>query len=125
MLVTSLPLAQYFVLRDHVRRAALWIPINIAAWLLGIAWTLAPSPMVDQSTPTGALMMIYGVAGFCMATVAVVTGVGLIRLLQSPVELDDRSQAGQARPVSVSADAHVEQPGSGGTGQVHPRPAAT
>jgi len=55
------------------------------------------------------MMMIYGIAGFCMAaTVAVVTGVGLIRLLQPTIELDDRSQAGQARPVSVSADAHVE-----------------
>jgi hypothetical protein len=43
MLLTFLPLAQYFVLRGHARRAALWIPINIAAWLLGIAWTLAPS----------------------------------------------------------------------------------
>jgi hypothetical protein len=107
MLLTSLPLAQYFVLRDHVRRAALWIPINIAAWLLGIAWTLAPSPVVDQSTPTGDLILIYGIAGFCMAaTVAVVTGVGMIRLLQSPVELDDRSQ--QGRRVSGSADAPVE-----------------
>ena len=109
MLLTSLPLAQYFVLRDHVRRAALWIPINIAAWLLGIAWTLAPSPVVDESTPAGALILIYGIAGFCMAaTVAVVTGVGIIRLLQPPIELDDRSQADQARPVSGSADAHVE-----------------
>jgi hypothetical protein len=109
LLLTSLPLAQYFVLRDHVRRPALWIPINIAAWLLGIAWTLAPSPVVDQSTPAGALILIYGIAGLCMAaTVAVVTGVGMIRLLQSPIELDDRSQADQARPVSGSADAHVE-----------------
>ena len=107
LLLTSLPLAQYFVLRDHVKRPALWIPINIAAWLLGIAWTLAPSPVVDQSTPTGALILIYGIAGFCMAaTVAVVTGVGMIRLLQSPVELDDRSQ--QGRRVSGSADAHAE-----------------
>ena len=107
MLLTSLPLAQYFVLRDHVKRAALWIPINIAAWLLGIAWTLAPSPVVDQSTPTGDLILIYGIAGLCMAaTVAVVTGVGMIRLLQSPVELDDRSQ--QGRRVSGSADAHAE-----------------
>jgi len=107
LLLTSLPLAQYFVLRDHVKRPALWIPINIAAWLLGIAWTLAPSPVVDQSTPTGALILIYGIAGFCMAaTVAVVTGVGMIRLLQSPVESADRSQ--QGRRVSGSADAHAE-----------------
>jgi hypothetical protein len=65
------------VLRDHVRRPALWIPINTFAWLLGIAWTLGPSPVVDQSTPAGALILIYGIAGFCLAaTVAVVTGVG-------------------------------------------------
>jgi hypothetical protein len=109
VLLTSLPLAQYFVLRDHVKRAAQWIPINIAAWLLGIAWTLAPSPVVDQSTPAGALILIYGIAGLCMAaTVAVVTGVGMIRLLQSPIDLDDRRQADQARPVNGSADAHAE-----------------
>jgi hypothetical protein len=109
LLLTSLPLAQYFVLRDHVRRPALWIPINIAAWLLGIAWTLAPSPVVDQSTPAGALILIYGIAGLCMAaTVAIVTGVGMIRLLQSPIDLDDRRQADQARPVNGSADAHAE-----------------
>jgi hypothetical protein len=108
LLFTSLPLAQYFVLRDHVRRPARWIPINIAAWLLGIAWTLAPSPVVDQSTPAGALILIYGIAGLCMAaTVAVVTGVGMIQLLQSPIDLDDRSPADPARPVSGSADAHV------------------
>jgi hypothetical protein len=88
MLLTSLPLAQYFVLRDHVRRPVLWIPINMAAWLLGIGWTLAPSPWVDESTPTTALILIYGIAELCMAaTVAVVTGVGMIRLLPPPIEI--------------------------------------
>jgi len=53
--------------------------------------------------------LIYGVAGLCTAaTVAVVTGVGMIRLLQPPIEFNDRSQADQARRVSGSADAHVE-----------------
>jgi hypothetical protein len=82
MLLTSLPLAQYFVLRDHVERASLWIPINVAAWLLGIAWTLLPSPWIDQSTSTGTLILVYSVAGLCMAaTVAVVSGLGMSRLL--------------------------------------------
>jgi hypothetical protein len=31
LLLTSLPLAQYFVLRDHVRQPLLWVPINLAA----------------------------------------------------------------------------------------------
>jgi hypothetical protein len=34
ILLSSLPLAQYFVLHDHFRRAPLWIPINVVAWLL-------------------------------------------------------------------------------------------
>jgi hypothetical protein len=88
ILLSSLPLAQYFVLRDHVRRALLWIPINVVAWLLGITWTLVPSPWVDQSTPTGTLILIYGVAGLCMAaTVAVITGLGITRLLLPPIKI--------------------------------------
>jgi hypothetical protein len=88
ILLASLPLAQYFVLRDHVRRPVLWIPINVVAWLLGITWTLLSSPWVDQSTPTGTLILVYGVAGLCMAaTVAVVTGLGMIRLLRPPTEM--------------------------------------
>jgi hypothetical protein len=99
ILLTSLPLAQYFVLRDHVRRPALWIPIKIAAWLVGIAWTLAPSPFVDQSTRAAALILIYGIAGLCMAvTVAVITGVGMFRLLQSSIQ-------GVQRVATVSATA--------------------
>jgi hypothetical protein len=87
VLLTSLPLAQYFVLRDHVKRPMLWIPINLAAWLLSITWTLLPSPFVDQSTATAVLLVIYGIAGICMAaTVAVITGLGLIRLLLPPIE---------------------------------------
>ena len=59
--------------------------------------------------PPVLLIVIYSIAGLCMAaTVAVVTGVGMIRLLQPPVELDDRSQADQASPVIGSADTHVE-----------------
>jgi hypothetical protein len=65
-------------------------------------------PVVDESTPAGALIVIYGIAGLCVAaTVAVVTGVGMIQLLQPPVQLDDRRQA-EASPVIGSADTHVE-----------------
>jgi len=100
---------------------ALWIPINIAAWLVGIAWTLAPSPVVDQSTPARDLILIYGLAGLCMAaTVAVVTGVGMIRLLRAPIELDDRSHADQDGLMG-SAE-HID---SECRGRVLPRQAAT
>jgi hypothetical protein len=102
-LLASLPLAQYLVLRDHVRRAGLWIPINMAAWLLGIAWTLLPSPWIDQATPTATLIVVYGVAGLCMAaTVAVVTGIGMIRLLAAPIEI-----AGNGRRSSSRSEHHA------------------
>jgi hypothetical protein len=104
ILLSSLPLAQYFVLHDHVRRALLWIPINVVAWLLGISWTLVPSPWVDQSTPTGTLILIYGIAGLCMAaTVALVTGAGLTRLLLPPLEINGQALVGSHGPApSVS-----------------------
>jgi hypothetical protein len=102
ILLASLPLAQYFVLRDHVRRALLWIPINMVAWLLGITWTLVPSPWVDQSTPTGTLILIYSMAGLCMAaTVAVITGLGMTRLLLPPIKIMTRPESAlvdQPRP---------------------------
>jgi hypothetical protein len=104
-LLTSLPLAQYFVLRDHLRRAALWIPINMAAWLVGIAWTLAPSPIVDQSTPARILIVIYGIAGLGMAaTVALITGLGMTWLLRSTT---NSTGPGGATRVVNSADARV------------------
>jgi hypothetical protein len=100
ILLSSLPLAQYVVLRDHVRPSARWIPINMAAWLVGIVWTLLPSPWVDQSTSAGALIFIYGIAGLCMAaTVAVITGSGMIRLLR-PVDA--------ARSASLARSEHAK-----------------
>jgi hypothetical protein len=80
----------------------------MVAWLAGIAWTLAPSPLVDQSTPIQSLILIYGMAGLCMAaTVAVITGIGITRLSQSSTKLDNRTEADQAG-VMGSADAHVK-----------------
>src|SRR5512133_4188178 len=93
LLLASLPLAHYLVLRDHVERAVFWIPVNMVAWLLGITWTLLPSPLVDQSTPTRTLILVYGVAGLGMAaTVAVVTGIGMIWLLPRSVEIGGPSE---------------------------------
>ena len=75
VLVVSIPTAQFMLLRKAIHTAGRWIPINAAGWLLGISWTFAVSPLVNPSTPTVALIMIYAMAGVLMAaTVAVVTG---------------------------------------------------
>jgi hypothetical protein len=42
------------------------------------------------------------------ATVAVITGLGLIRLLLPPIEGAHRAQLDQVRRVTGSADAYVE-----------------
>jgi hypothetical protein len=74
-LLLSIPTAQYLLLRSAIPTAGRWIRVNVLAWLLGICWTFAPSPLVNASTPIFALIVIYALAGLLMAvTVAVITG---------------------------------------------------
>ena len=74
-LLLSIPTAQYPLLRTAIPTVRRWIWVNALAWLLGISWTFAPSPLVDASTPIFAMIGIYAVAGVLMAvTVAVITG---------------------------------------------------
>lgn len=82
-LLVSIPLAQWFVLRRVAPRAWRWIPVNVGAWTVGISATLLPSPLVDESTGTSRLLLLYGSAGLVMAfVVAVLTGLGLRRILR-------------------------------------------
>ena len=64
---------------------------------------------VDQSTAMAVLIVIYGIAGICMAaTVAIITGLGLTRLLLPPIEVPHWAQPDQVRRVNGSVDAQVE-----------------
>jgi hypothetical protein len=82
VLLLSIPTAQWPLLRPHVPRASRWIPLNVLAWGVGILWTFAPSPVITEDTPAGALAATYAVAGLLMAvTVATGTGLGLRRML--------------------------------------------
>lgn len=82
-LLVSIPLAQWFVLRKVAPRAWRWIPVNVAAWAVGISATLLPSPLVDESTGTNRLLLLYGSAGLVMAlVVALLTGLGMRRILR-------------------------------------------
>jgi hypothetical protein len=83
-LLLSIPTSQYLLLRTAIPTASRWIWVNVLAWLLGLCWTFAPSPLVDASTPIFALIGIYAVAGVLMAvTVAVITGVCWLSWLRS------------------------------------------
>ncbi len=81
-LLLTIPVAQWTVLRHVLDRAWHWIPVNAAAWLVGLSFTLLPSPFVDETTPPTVLAVAFGLGGVAMATtVAVGTGVGMRRML--------------------------------------------
>lgn len=52
VLLATIPTAQWPVLRVVVGRAWRWIPLNMAAWLVGLVFTFVPSPFIDATTPT-------------------------------------------------------------------------
>lgn len=67
VLLAAIPVAQWIVLRRTHRRAAAWIPVSMGAWAVGVAWTAAPSPFIDESSPIGLVIGLYVVAGLLMA----------------------------------------------------------
>ncbi|GAA2845062.1 outer membrane lipoprotein SlyB [Paenarthrobacter ilicis] len=81
LLLVSIPTLQWLVLRRVVRKSLQWIPINAGAWAIGILWTLAPSPFIDEMTPAPVLFASYALAGIFMAvTVAALTGLAAQRI---------------------------------------------
>lgn len=73
-LLASIPVLQWAVLRRSIRPASFWIPANMAGWAVGILWTLAPSPVIDETTPFWAILALFAIAGLLMAvTVATIT----------------------------------------------------
>lgn len=86
VLLASIPLAQWPVLARSVRRAWRWVPLNMAAWLVGLVFTFLPSPFVDESTSGGVVFLLFALGGVLMAlTVAIVTGWGLRRMVATAV----------------------------------------
>ena len=82
VLLASIPLAQWPALAGSVRRAWRWVPLNMAAWLVGLVFTFLPSPFVDESTSGGVVFLFFAIGGVLMAlTVAIITGWGLRRMV--------------------------------------------
>jgi hypothetical protein len=75
LLLASIPVAQWLVLRSSGRRdAGAWAPVTIGAWTIALLWTAAPSPFVDEASPFALVLGLYVIAGLLMAvTVAAVT----------------------------------------------------
>lgn len=75
LLLASIPVAQWLVLRAAGRRdAGAWVPVTMGAWALAILWTAAPSPFIDERSPLALVVVLYVIAGVLMAvTVAALT----------------------------------------------------
>lgn len=92
LLLLSMPTLQWVVLRRSGHQAKWWIPGNAAAWAIGILWTFAPSPFIDETTPFLVLFGVYAAAGlFMAASVAAVSGIAASRLLAADQTLPPRS----------------------------------
>lgn len=77
ILLLSIPVAQWIFLRPEFPRAWRWIPVNVAAWTVGLTFTLLPGPFVDEQTPAATMTIAFVVAGICMAaTVATLPACG-------------------------------------------------
>ena len=88
MLLLSIGVAQWWVLRRFVERSAGWIAANAFAWLagLGLSVTLMSVFLTEETSPAGAIGI--GVfAGLVMGlTVAAITGWALVRILARPAD---------------------------------------
>lgn len=73
---------QWLELRRRVRRSASrWIGWTALSWVLALPLSFTPSPFVDESTPFGSQLVLWGCAGMLMAYVmAQVTWQGVKRL---------------------------------------------
>lgn len=73
--------AQWVELRHHAKRAWRWIAWTAAAWALALPLSFLPGPFVDERTPFGTQLLVWGGGGLLMALVmAIVTWQGVRRL---------------------------------------------
>jgi hypothetical protein len=82
-----LALAQWIVLRRHVRNAWWWLPANSAAWLLGMPVIFAAVDMAQNaSSPGQALLIFVGALALTGAIVGAVHGIILVKLSSQEVQ---------------------------------------
>jgi hypothetical protein len=82
-LLSSIGVAQWLVLRRHLRRAAAWIAITAAGWAAGLAVFMGIATPLWREGQSALVVSAIGVlAGAMMALVmAFLTGLGLLGLL--------------------------------------------
>lgn len=83
VLLVSIGVAQWWVLRRYVPRSAVWIAANAVAWLVGLGLSVTlMSVLLTEDTAAAAAIAIGVGAGLVMGlTVAAGTGWSLVRIL--------------------------------------------
>lgn len=75
VLLLSMPVAQWRVLRAYVPRAWRWVPWSLAAWLLALPPTFIGPMSIPDDSPAGVIAITWLASGLAMATIlAFVTG---------------------------------------------------
>ena len=80
VLLATIGVAQWTVLRRHVPGALTWIPANALGWLAGLVVVFAAIGLAPSSPPLMVACSVLGGLGMGL-TVALVTGAFLVRLL--------------------------------------------
>lgn len=85
VLLVTMGLLQWRVLRRHVRRAFWWVITTAGSWLVALgAFALVTTPLWHEGQPGWLSVLIGLLGGAVMAvTVAALTGAALVRLLPS------------------------------------------
>ncbi len=77
----ALGAAQWIELRVHAGRAWRWIAWTALAWVVALPLSFTAGPFVDETTPAGAALLLWGSSGLLMAlAMALVTWQGVRRL---------------------------------------------
>jgi hypothetical protein len=86
VLLGSIGVAQWLVLRRHVAWAGWWIPATAAAWLAGLTLFLAFATPLWHPGQAVALVIVIGIGGGLLMAVAMatVTGAALCVLVSRP-----------------------------------------
>lgn len=79
----SIGVAQWLVLRHHVRHVALWVPANALGWGLGVSATVLGASLVNETMALWAAVTIGVASGVTMGLiVGCITGLALVRMLR-------------------------------------------
>lgn len=84
LLLSSIGLAQWLVLREHLPRSGSWVLVNAGAWALGLALFLAiATPLWHPGQSVAVVVAVGAVGGLAMAgAVGAITALWLPRLLR-------------------------------------------